>query len=97
MSRNSGNSLSPQIIRGRDTDSSLLRPEKEHAAQIRAFKLFLDAHPNLRSGVDFVRLVLVGGCRTKEDEKRVEDLKELAVELGVQVFISHLECYVKTC
>ncbi|KAG8880392.1 asparagine-linked glycosylation protein [Tulasnella sp. 331] len=60
------------------------RPEKEHAVQIRAFKLFLDAQPKLRSSVDSVRLVLIGGCRTEEDERRVEDLKKLAKELGVQ-------------
>ncbi|KAG9037043.1 asparagine-linked glycosylation protein [Tulasnella sp. JGI-2019a] len=61
------------------------RPEKEHAVQIRALKLLLDAQPNLLSGVDHsVRLVLIGGCRTEEDEKRVEDLKGLVNQLGVQ-------------
>ncbi|KAG8955844.1 asparagine-linked glycosylation protein [Tulasnella sp. 424] len=57
------------------------RPEKEHATQIQALNLFLEKYPDLRSGPDGVRLVLVGGCRTAEDEARVVKLQELVQEL----------------
>ncbi|KAG8907726.1 asparagine-linked glycosylation protein [Tulasnella sp. 403] len=60
------------------------RPEKEHEVQIRAFHSLLTQHPNLRNGSDAVRLVLLGGCRTEEDEKRVEILKRLTEELGLE-------------
>lgn len=46
---------------------------------------FLKAHPSCRSGPDAVRLVLVGGCRTAEDEERVQGLKDLVHELNLEV------------
>ena len=56
------------------------RPEKDHPLQIRSFAAFLDklSHEN-----DCYKLVLVGGCRNSEDEKRVNNLKNLCEQLGV--------------
>jgi hypothetical protein len=31
-----------------------------------------------------VRLILIGGCRNKEDERRVQDLKDLCKHLSVE-------------
>lgn len=36
------------------------------------------------SSFEDVRLVLVGGCRNSEDEKRVEELKRIAADLGME-------------
>ncbi|KDQ62112.1 glycosyltransferase family 4 protein [Jaapia argillacea MUCL 33604] len=60
------------------------RPEKDHAAQLRAFAHLLDAHPEYREGKEGVKLVLVGGARDEADLGRVEGLKKLARELGVE-------------
>jgi len=58
------------------------RPEKDHALQIRA--MF-----ELRQIVDDavwkrMKLVLIGGCRNAEDEKRVRDLKDLCGHMSVE-------------
>ncbi|RKP09707.1 GDP-Man:Man(3)GlcNAc(2)-PP-Dol alpha-1,2-mannosyltransferase [Thamnocephalis sphaerospora] len=60
------------------------RPEKDHALQVRALKRLFELEPSLRTGPDSVRLVLLGSCRHKEDEARVEALRVLAAELSVQ-------------
>ena len=31
-----------------------------------------------------IKLVLVGGCRNEEDEKRVEELRRIAIDLGME-------------
>lgn len=93
-------------------------PEKDHAKQIRALALLLQAHPEFRKenakartsedstdGVVIVdhddskdspnynsksvQLVLLGSARHQEDLERVEELKRLAAELGVEVFPSY--------
>lgn len=58
------------------------RPEKNHALQIKAFAKLLnekapESHPSLK-------LVLIGGCRNKDDELRVSQLRKLSENLGVQ-------------
>ncbi|KIO29283.1 glycosyltransferase family 4 protein [Tulasnella calospora MUT 4182] len=60
------------------------RPEKEHATQVQALHLFLEEHPQFQSGPDKLRLVLIGGCRTVEDEARVEKVRELVQELHLE-------------
>ncbi|KAG9046002.1 asparagine-linked glycosylation protein [Tulasnella sp. UAMH 9824] len=60
------------------------RPEKEHSTQIQALHLFLNEHSQFQSGPDKLRLVLIGGCRTAEDEARVEKLRELVQELHLE-------------
>ena len=59
------------------------RPEKDHELQLRAFALFrrhFDAQHQIHL-IDHVQLVLLGGARGTEDERRVEQLRRLAEEL----------------
>ncbi|KAJ7070666.1 mannosyltransferase [Mycena amicta] len=56
------------------------RAEKDHAMQIRALHSLLQTHP----GYERVQLVLIGGCRNDQDQARVESLRQLAKDLGVQ-------------
>ncbi|KAJ7041151.1 mannosyltransferase [Mycena alexandri] len=58
------------------------RPEKDHAAQVRALHALLEEHPEYV--VEGIQLVLIGGCRNAEDEARVEGLRKLAQDLGVE-------------
>lgn len=55
------------------------RPEKDHPLQIRSFARYLSEFHDEKA-----RLHLIGGCRDEEDEKRVEELKQLAQQLNVQ-------------
>lgn len=59
------------------------RPEKDHRLQIRAFKKVLDRRRDSAGGREALKLVLIGGCRNKEDEDRVLMLRGLCQELGV--------------
>ncbi|XP_030056302.1 GDP-Man:Man(3)GlcNAc(2)-PP-Dol alpha-1,2-mannosyltransferase isoform X3 [Microcaecilia unicolor] len=59
------------------------RPEKDHALQIRAFSTFLNEKSAKQKAQ--IKLILIGGCRNKEDEQRVSQLKNLCKELGVSV------------
>lgn len=58
------------------------RSEKDHYRQIRAFALCLNDDRYKERNTD-VKLVLLGSCRGKSDERLVHDLKELAVRLGI--------------
>ncbi|KAI0770680.1 mannosyltransferase [Fomes fomentarius] len=61
------------------------RPEKDHAAQLHAFHKFLELHSDCRgTGPSSVKLVLVGGSRNVGDATRVENLRFLARDLGIQ-------------
>ncbi|XP_013782909.1 GDP-Man:Man(3)GlcNAc(2)-PP-Dol alpha-1,2-mannosyltransferase-like isoform X2 [Limulus polyphemus] len=57
------------------------RPEKDHPLQIKAFSEFLKR----RSGQKMqpIKLVIVGSCRNKEDEERVNQLQDLCHSLDV--------------
>lgn len=55
------------------------RPEKNHALQIRSLACLQKKY----TGMDSVKLVLVGSCRGKEDEARVEELRTLAKSLDL--------------
>eukprot|EP00299_Pterocystis_sp_00344_P010445 c4668_g1_i1.p1 GENE.c4668_g1_i1~~c4668_g1_i1.p1 ORF type:complete len:485 (+),score=91.25 c4668_g1_i1:53-1456(+) len=57
------------------------RPEKNHALQLKAFALLLQQHPKLTRNV---KLVLIGSCRHSNDQSRIDSLKNLAQELGIQ-------------
>ncbi|XP_076847966.1 GDP-Man:Man(3)GlcNAc(2)-PP-Dol alpha-1,2-mannosyltransferase [Brachyhypopomus gauderio] len=59
------------------------RPEKDHQLQIRAFQKLLDRKGVEPGGRESVKLVLIGGCRNREDEDRVLMLRGLCQELGV--------------
>ncbi|KAI0629783.1 mannosyltransferase [Trametes polyzona] len=57
---------------------------KDHAAQLRAFHKFLELYPEYRgAGPSAAKLVLVGGSRNVGDATRVETLRLLAQELGI--------------
>ena len=58
------------------------RPEKDHALQLRSFSIFQEKY----GGTDYakdVKLILLGSCRDKEDQARVDGLYRLASELGI--------------
>ncbi|KAJ7157845.1 mannosyltransferase [Mycena crocata] len=61
------------------------RPEKDHAMQVRALGMLLKEHPEYAA--QGIQLVLIGGCRNAEDEARVDGLRELARELGVEAHV----------
>lgn len=66
------------------------RPEKEQKVQIQMLKNLFDLNENYRNGneqdnVEKVTLTLMGSCRNSGDEMRIEELKTLARESGVQV------------
>jgi len=60
------------------------RPEKDHATQLRSFAKLLQIHPEYASGPDSVRLVLIGGSRNAGDAARVDDLRNLSRQLGIE-------------
>eukprot|EP00048_Salpingoeca_helianthica_P016623 m.233338 g.233338 ORF g.233338 m.233338 type:complete len:483 (+) comp19067_c0_seq1:610-2058(+) len=57
------------------------RPEKNHSLQIESLARLFTEHPEHKGRV---RLVMVGGCRNKEDEDRVAALKALAALRGLK-------------
>lgn len=56
------------------------RPEKNHELQLKSFAKLCEEHPAM-SGT---RLILAGGARDKSDKERVDGLKKLACELGIE-------------
>ncbi|KAF8574226.1 glycosyltransferase family 4 protein [Ramaria rubella] len=60
------------------------RPEKDHAAQLYSLAELFKTYTQHRSESDQVKLVLMGSSRNAGDAARVEKLKALAEELGVQ-------------
>lgn len=67
------------------------RPEKDHAAQLRAFHQLLKAHPEYATnGPEHVRLVLIGGSRNAGDAARVDSLQELAKTLEIEEHVVFL-------
>lgn len=59
------------------------RPEKEHATQVRVLAKIFEKKPELKA--QSVKLVMMGSCRNAGDEDRIEGLRELAKQLGVEV------------
>jgi len=58
------------------------RPEKDHAAQLTAFRRLLTAYP--QHSEENVKLVLLGGSRNAGDASRIEGLRRLAKELDIE-------------
>ncbi|GAA5940523.1 alpha-1,2-mannosyltransferase ALG11 [Sporobolomyces koalae] len=58
------------------------RPEKEHALQLEAIARLFTRRPDLRQAG--VRLILAGSVRNEGDSDRVESLRKLATELGIE-------------
>ncbi|KAF7345073.1 hypothetical protein MVEN_01670800 [Mycena venus] len=61
------------------------RPEKDHAKQVRALHAMLEEHPEYAE--QGIQLVMIGGCRNVEDEARVNLLRKLARDLGVEAHV----------
>jgi len=59
------------------------RPEKDHKLQLQSFAKFKQLAEVTQKVFD-VRLVLLGGCRNNDDWQLVNNLKELANELGLK-------------
>lgn len=57
------------------------RPEKDHQLQLHSFAHLLSTLNS--SQKKNVKLILLGGCRGSEDEKRIQELKQLAKELQI--------------
>ncbi|KAH9932777.1 mannosyltransferase [Epithele typhae] len=61
------------------------RPEKDHPVQLRSLHSLLGQHPEYRGeGPSAAKLVMVGGSRNAGDAARVESLRALAKELGIE-------------
>lgn len=58
------------------------RPEKDHTLQIKAFARMLKLAREKRKVCD-AKLILVGSCRGKGDQERVEKLRVLTQSLGI--------------
>lgn len=58
------------------------RPEKDHPLQLRSFYEFLKC--KMAKDRHKYKLFLVGSCRNQEDRDRVNSLKKLTSELGIQ-------------
>jgi len=64
------------------------RPEKDHAAQLHSLHELFKIHPEYTNAGDSqVKLVLVGGSRNAKDAARVEGLRALAKELGIEQYV----------
>ncbi|KAF5393470.1 hypothetical protein D9757_000670 [Collybiopsis confluens] len=85
--------ISKFSLNGRDRvvlSLAQFRPEKDHPMQIRALhKLLLD-HPQYGDSEHPLKLVMIGGCRNLEDEARVNGLRSLAKDLGVENHVEFL-------
>eukprot|EP00474_Spongospora_subterranea_P010753 CRZ11211.1 hypothetical protein [Spongospora subterranea] len=66
---------SPHII-----SVAQFRPEKNHIMQLEAFQMVLKSLTPYRQNI---RLILLGGVRNAEDQKRVERLRSYADQLGI--------------
>jgi len=61
------------------------RPEKDHPAQLHSLHELFKTHPEYASEGDHqVKLVLVGGSRNPADAARVDGLRALAKDLGIE-------------
>ncbi|KAF9572694.1 asparagine-linked glycosylation protein [Mortierella alpina] len=65
------------------------RPEKGHGLQLDAMAQLLKSHPEYQQEKEAaknprsVQLVMVGSARNESDERRIQQLKDRAVELGI--------------
>eukprot|EP01133_Synstelium_polycarpum_P008919 gene8919-10451_t len=63
------------------------RPEKDHTLQLQTLHYLLEKYPEHRTKLG-TKMILVGSTRDQDDRDRVEALRTLAVELGIE---KHLE------
>lgn len=66
------------------------RPEKAHGLQLEAFAKVVKRQMCKDTCGSNVRLKLVGSCRHKEDENRVQKLKQMCSELGIEQRVDFL-------
>eukprot|EP01132_Coremiostelium_polycephalum_P009088 gene9088-11138_t len=59
------------------------RPEKDHQLQLRTMHQLFQKYPIHKDKFN-TKLILVGSTRDQDDRNRVEKLKELAIELGIE-------------
>ncbi|KAI9499567.1 glycosyltransferase family 4 protein [Zychaea mexicana] len=59
------------------------RPEKDHPMQLQALAKLFEKHPKWRQEKD-LELVLIGSARNEGDEKRIAELRKLALELNIE-------------
>lgn len=60
------------------------RPEKAHSLQLEAFSLAIQ---RLDPGLPKPKLQFVGSCRNKEDQDRLQKLKDKSIELDLQEYV----------
>lgn len=60
------------------------RPEKNHKLQLEALQMLFQRHPELKTNIDPVHLLLIGSCRNDADQGRLDELRDLAKQLGLQ-------------
>ncbi|CBQ72408.1 related to ALG11-required for asparagine-linked glycosylation [Sporisorium reilianum SRZ2] len=63
------------------------RPEKEHPTQLHVLRRLLDTRPDLFSGENGVKLVMMGSSRNADDEARIELLRALATSLRLDAHV----------
>lgn len=80
----------PMKIAGRKRNNSWIisvgqfRPEKDHSLQLAAFKIFQDRHrADVHESYGEVKLIIIGGCRSAEDKRRVKALQNECVKLKI--------------
>lgn len=59
------------------------RPEKDHALQLRSLAKLFENYTQWKEAK--LELVLIGSSRNEADANRIDSLRQLAVELGIQV------------
>lgn len=57
---------------------SQFRPEKQHKRQVESFAIYARNNPKSK-----LRLVMLGSSRNEADERRIQELKDLAQKLGL--------------
>lgn len=61
------------------------RPEKNHKLQLQALATLFKQHPEHKGKLT---LALVGSSRNEDDERRIQELRQLAKTLDIEVFLS---------
>ncbi|KAG0738575.1 hypothetical protein G6F58_010560 [Rhizopus delemar] len=61
------------------------RPEKDHALQLRSLAKLFEKYTQWKEAK--LELVLIGSSRNEADANRIDSLRQLAVELGIQDYV----------
>lgn len=83
-SRNENSKRQPIIL-----SIGQFRPEKDHILQIEAMARYLQLHKTAGpSKSPLPRLVLIGGCRNADDERRLRHLQQLCADLSISEHVA---------